>query len=69
MRDINRIDIFTLELNKIWKEYFPDWRFGQLMINFLGWVNTSKNRDPFFPEETEMLNLLNEYVEKVCKRN
>jgi hypothetical protein len=30
MRDINRIDKVTDELNKLWKEKYPDFRFGQL---------------------------------------
>lgn len=51
MRDINRIDKFMEELTKIWKEQCPDWRFGQLMVNVLGTLN----KDPFFPEEDEMI--------------
>ena len=34
MRDINRIEPFMNEVAGIWKEKFPDWRFGQLMSNF-----------------------------------
>lgn len=61
MRDINRIDIFTNELNRVWKQYFPDWRFGQLMFNFLGWITSEKERDIFFPEEDKMLIYLYEF--------
>lgn len=60
MRDPNRLDKFYEELNKIHKEHFPDWRFGQLMMNFLGWVQATKG-DPFFPEEAVMLGYLKEY--------
>ncbi len=28
MRDINRIEPFMNEVAGIWKEKFPDWRFG-----------------------------------------
>ena len=45
--------------------YFPDWRFGQLMSNFLGWVVTEKKVDIFFPEEADMLSLLQEFVGEV----
>lgn len=62
MRSKERIDKFVDELNNIWKVYFPDWRFGQLMMNFLGWVQGEKGRDPFFPEEEEMTKLLREYA-------
>lgn len=61
MRNSERIDEFTLELNKMWKTYYPDWRFGQLMSNFLSFVVHHKKRDIFFPEESEMLTYLREY--------
>ena len=41
--------------------YMPDWRVGQFWMNFLGWVQNVKNRDPFFLEESEMLTYLKEY--------
>jgi hypothetical protein len=37
-------------------------RFGQFMMNALGWISSTKKRDPFFPEEDEMLNLIKEYA-------
>lgn len=64
MRDKNRISEFTKELERIWMQYYPDWRFGQLMVNFLNYVVSEHNRDPFFPEESEMLKYLKEYERK-----
>jgi hypothetical protein len=61
IRDPERIDVFTSELNRIWKTYYPDWRFGQFMSNFLGFVGGIKRVDIFFPEELEMLTYLKEY--------
>lgn len=61
MRDPERIDKFTSELSRIWKTYYLDWRFGQFMMNFLGFVQSTKRRDPFFPEEPELLRYLKEY--------
>lgn len=61
IRDPERIDVFTSELNRIWKTYYPDWRFGQFMSNFLGFVGGIKRVDIFFPEESEMLTYLKEY--------
>lgn len=61
IRNPARIDKFTAELNRIWKTYYLDWRFGQFMSNFLGFVQSKKKRDPFFPEESEMLTYLKEY--------
>lgn len=42
MRDINRIDKFSKEFAKIWKNSFPDMRFGQLCSNFFWLVNERK---------------------------
>ena len=60
MRNINRIDKFCNELAKIWKKSCPDWRFGQLMLNVLGEMS-SEGRDPFFPEEDEMIEYFKEF--------
>lgn len=61
MRNPNRLDNFYDEMKRVHKKCFPDWRFGQLMSNFLGWVYQEKKRDPFFPEEDEMLRLFKEF--------
>lgn len=57
MRDPNRLDAFYDELKKIHKEKVPDWRFGQLIVNFLGWYG----RDPFYLEEDKMIDLFRKY--------
>lgn len=62
MRNINRIDKFLKVLGDCWKTV-PDWRFGQLMVNFLG----SLDRDPFFPEEDEMEQQLLKFFEPYKK--
>ena len=62
LRDINRLDSFYDELKEIHKKSFPDMRYGQFMMNALGFINSTKKRDPFFPEEDEMLNLIKEYA-------
>lgn len=58
MRDIDRIDKFTNELNRIWKTHFPDWRFGQFMSNLFGQYSYETRRDVFFLEEDDLLNYL-----------
>lgn len=60
MRNPDRIDKFCNELAKIWKENVPDWRFGQLMVNVLN----SMEKDPFFPEEDEMIEYFENYFKK-----
>lgn len=60
MRDPNRIDDFCNRLKVVWKQV-PDLRFGQLMLNALGTMQAG-GRDPFFPEEDEMIQFLENYV-------
>lgn len=60
MRKIERIDDFCSKLATIWKENAPDWRFGQLMVNVLN----SMEKDPFFPEEDEMIEFFENYFKK-----
>lgn len=59
MRDPKRIRNFCNRLAAAW-EMVPDWRFGQLMVNALG----EMGRDPFFPEEDEMIEFIENYVKK-----
>ena len=60
MRKIGRIDEFCERLAVAWKNV-PDQRFGQLMYNILNDM-VAKGRDPFFPEEKEMI----EFIEQWC---
>lgn len=50
MRDPDRLDAFYDELKKIHKEYYPDWRFGQFMVNIIKILG-----DPFYWEEDTFL--------------
>lgn len=58
MRDPNRLDNFYEQMKQIHKENFPDWRFGQFIMNFLAWYG----RDPFYLEEGKFIERLNIYV-------
>ena len=60
-RDPNRLYNFYNEVTRLHMTYMPDWRVGQFWMNFLGWVQNEKKRDPFFQEESEMLTYLKEY--------
>lgn len=63
MRDAKRIHKFCNELADIWATNVPDWRFGQLMMNVLGQMQSS-GRDPFFPEEEEMIEFFRKFFDK-----
>ena len=58
MRDQKRIQKFCNRLARAW-EMVPDLRSGQLMVNALGEIG----RDPFFPEDDEMIKHIEAYVE------
>ena len=60
MRDPKRIQAFCNRLARAW-EIVPDWRFGQFMMNVLGEMSHD-GRDPFFPEEDEMIAYIEKYV-------
>ena len=60
MRDINRLYGFYDKLRESHKK-LPDWRFGQLIINFFGTFNS----DPWFYEEDKMLKLFKDYCNKI----
>ena len=50
MRDPKRIDGYMKRLGDVWKDY-PDFRFGQLLINLLGNVQDEVGMDLFFVED------------------
>ena len=65
MRNPNRLYNFYNEMTRIHMEHFPDWRFGQLVCNFISWVTSVKGIDPFFPEEGRMLELFKEFAGEI----
>ena len=65
MRSADRLDYMYDEMCRLHKKYLPDWRFGQLCSNFFGWLQFTQARDIFFPEESEMLRWLKEYIREV----
>ena len=61
MRDPNRLDKFYDELKSIHKQH-SHLRFGQFMMIVLEEMQSS-GRDPFFPEEDEMITYIRRYFE------
>lgn len=65
MRDPNRLDYFYETLKNYHKWYFTDWRFSQLIINFLNWHLNKYGTDGFYVEEDEMLKKFNEFKDDI----
>lgn len=63
MRKPDRLDEFYWELLAVHKTYYPDLREGQFLYNFLSWINRVKERDPFYLEHAQMMDILHEYTE------
>ena len=62
MRDKNRIPEFTKELERIWMQCYPDWRFGQLIENFKKFAEVE---DLFYIEDDKMLEVLKKFKEEL----
>lgn len=60
IRDINRIPVFLKELEECWMKV-PDWRFGQLIVNFVNYLGI----DPFSMEEDKMTEKLHEFFDGI----
>ena len=61
MRDPNRLKSFYEEVERIHREYFPDWRFGQFLSNVVSWYGG----DIFYFEEDRMLKLIYDFVKSM----
>ena len=55
MRNKERLNEFYAVLSEVHKRSFPDWRFGQLIQNFLGWYVHKYKSDIFYLEEDRMI--------------
>lgn len=66
MRDKKRIFDFCNKLAIVWEKECPDWRFGQMVCNIFGEM-AGEGRDPFFPEEDEMIAYIEKYFYKKDK--
>ena len=58
-----RIDAFLLEIAAPWKENLPDWRFGQLMFNFI-----SESGDPTGWTDSRFAAALQEYISRFAPK-
>lgn len=67
MRDPKRLDDFYDRMKKIHQEKLPDWRFGQLMSNFLGWL-AQQNKMCFYLEDAQMLRYFEEYIDSLFNK-
>jgi len=68
MRNPERLNSFYETLKSIHKDALPDWRFGQMMLNFFGWFEATKKTDVFYLEEGDFLTAFGEFITAVTGR-
>lgn len=66
MRDINRIPIFLKKVEECWNKA-PDLRFGQFIIDFLGFAQKYSQQDIFYIEDNKLQKILDIYVKDTFK--
>ena len=60
MRDPERLNGFYNYLKAVHKRLFPDWRFGQLIMNLIRY-----HGDIFYLEEEDFLKVLDNFVKEI----
>lgn len=63
MRNPNRIPVLLAEITILWINNCPDWRFMQLINNFMEW----KKSDCFYMEDENFLEELKTYLKGLKK--
>lgn len=62
MRDPNRLKDIYDQMAVLHKARVPDMRIGQLMENFMGWYCQVTQRDPFYAEDAEWIELFRQFL-------
>lgn len=62
MRDPNRLDNMYKTMLELHKKNLPDWRLGQLLMNFLGWYYKEFKTDCFYIEDKEFVNRFETFI-------
>lgn len=68
MRDPRRLDDFYDRLKKVHQEKLPDWRFGQLIVNFLSAYMRGSEAGLFYCEDPQLIKELEEYVDSLFNK-
>ena len=68
MRDPKRIDGYMKRLAVVWKDY-PDFRFGQLLMNLLGDVQEEVGMDLFYVEDEEFFAAFEKCFERMMGKD
>lgn len=62
MRKAERLDDFYAEMSRLHKKYLCDWRFNQMMFNYLSWHLRKFGNDGFYVEEDDMIDRFRQFI-------
>lgn len=62
MRKAERLDYFYDEMSRLHKKYLCDWRFNQMIINYLSWHLQNFGNDGFYVEEDDMIDRFRQFL-------
>ena len=65
MRNPDRLNDFYDKLKELHKNNFPDWRFMQLILNFIRWQYEKYGDDGFYLEEKRFLERFEDFLKEV----
>lgn len=65
MRDPKRLDKCYAIINEFHKDNLPDWRIGQLLMNFMGWYYNTYKTDCFYIEDAEFVKRFKQFVKEM----
>lgn len=63
MRDPERLQFYYDRLEELHKQYCPDWRISQFLMNFLQWFGM----DPYYLEDNRFIEKVKEYCKATFK--
>ena len=64
MRDPNRIYNICFQIAKVWHDNVPDWRFTQLLVNFMSRMQS----DCFYMKDEDFIMKLEEFLKEIKEK-
>lgn len=65
MRNPQRLDMYGYTIKELHKNNLPDWRIGQMIINFLNWHITTYKTDIFYIEDDMFVERFEKFIKEM----
>lgn len=66
MRDPQRTWAVCNQIASFWGARVPDWRFGQLIMNFMSWHMNTYHTDAYYIEDDEFMKRFKIFIKEVA---